>query len=51
KIEEEPLRMRPSDVELLLGDNKKFIKATGWKPIIPFKQSMEDLLNYWREKV
>ncbi len=51
KIEEEPSRMRPSDVELLLGDNKKFIKATGWKPTIPFKQSMEDLLNYWREKV
>ena len=44
-------RMRPSDVELLLGDNTKFSKHTGWKPDIPFKQTMEDLLNYWRQKV
>lgn len=44
-------RMRPSDVPILIGDYSKFHKATGWKPEIPFEQTMEDLLNYWRERV
>lgn len=44
-------RMRPSDVPVLLGDNRKFISKTNWKPEIPFKKTMEDLLNYWRERV
>jgi len=50
-IESDPERMRPSDVELLIGDSSKFRKATGWKPEIPFKQTLQDLLNYWRERV
>lgn len=48
---QDPTRMRPSDVPVLLGDNTKFFKQTGWKPEIPFEQTMEDLLNYWRERV
>lgn len=51
KIQEDPERMRPSDVQLLLGDNSKFCKRTGWKPEIPIEKTLEDLLNYWREKV
>lgn len=51
KIEEDPERMRPSDVAVLIGDASKFQKLTGWKPEIPFKKTMEDLLNYWREKL
>lgn len=49
KIKKDPSRLRPSDVPILLGDSSKFRKATGWKPEIPFKKTMEDLLNYWRE--
>ena len=51
EIKPDPARMRPSDVPVLQGDNKKFIAKTGWKPEIPFKKTMEDLLNYWRERV
>jgi len=51
EIKQDPARMRPSDVPILLGDNSKFAKKTGWKPQIPFEKTMEDLLNYWREKV
>lgn len=51
EIKEDPERMRPSDVPILTGDNSKFVAKTGWKPTIPFKQTMEDLLNYWREHV
>ncbi len=51
RIKQDPGRLRPSDVPRLLGDSTKFRKATGWKPQIPFTQTLEDLLNYWRERV
>jgi len=51
EIKQDPARMRPSDVELLLGDNTKFVKQTGWKPEIPFEKTLEDSLKYWRELV
>jgi len=47
----DPNRLRPSDVQILLSDSSKFRAATGWEPRIPFQQSLEDLLNYWRERV
>ncbi len=50
-IKEDPARMRPSDVPVLLGDNSKFVTKTGWAPSIPFEKTMEDLLNYWRTRV
>ncbi len=51
EIKPDPARMRPSDVKVLLGDNSKFVAKTGWKPQIPFEKTMEDLLNFWRERV
>jgi GDP-4-dehydro-6-deoxy-D-mannose reductase len=51
RTEKDPSRMRPSDVEVLQGDCTKFKKTTGWKTEIPFEKTMEDLLNYWRERV
>ena len=49
KIKQDPDRMRPSDAPILIGDYYKFQRKTGWKPSIPFNQTVEDLLNYWRE--
>lgn len=51
KIEVDPIRLRPSDVPVLLSDPSKLRKLSGWEPKIPFKQSLEDLLNYWRERI
>ncbi len=48
KIEEDQSRLRPSDVPHLEGDNNKFMKDTGWKPEIPFEQTLQDLLDFWR---
>ncbi|MCK5038832.1 MAG: GDP-mannose 4,6-dehydratase [Thermoplasmata archaeon] len=48
-IKEDPARMRPSDVEVLLGSCTKFKDQTGWAPEIPFEQTLEDIMNYWRE--
>ncbi len=51
KIEEDPARLRPSDVPVLLGDYSKFNKATGWAPEIPYDKTLADMLDYWREKI
>jgi GDP-4-dehydro-6-deoxy-D-mannose reductase len=51
EIKQDPARMRPSDVPVLIGDNSKFVAKTGWSPQIPFTKTAEDLLNYWRERV
>jgi GDP-4-dehydro-6-deoxy-D-mannose reductase len=51
KMEQDPTRMRPSDVPILFGDFSKFRAKTGWQPEIPFEKTMEDLLNYWRKRV
>ena len=50
-VEPDPARMRPSDVEILIGDSSKFRKDTGWAPEIPFQKTLEDTMNYWRERV
>lgn len=51
RIEKDPKRLRPSDVPILLGDNTRFSKATGWKPEISFEQTLKDILDYWRQRV
>lgn len=50
-IEEDKTRLRPSDVKVLVGDYAKFYKQTGWKPEIPFEETLKDLLNYWRNEL
>jgi GDP-4-dehydro-6-deoxy-D-mannose reductase len=51
EIREDPARMRPSDVALLVGDCSKFRKITGWEPTIPFEVTLKDVLEYWRQRV
>ncbi len=51
EVKVDPARLRPSDVPVLLSDSTKFVSLTGWRPMIPFKQTILDLLNYWRERV
>jgi len=48
RVETDAIRLRPSDVQLLLGDCSKFRADTGWKPTIPFEQTLRDTLEYWR---
>jgi len=37
-VKEDPARLRPSDVPVLLGDPAKIERTVGWKPEIPFEQ-------------
>lgn len=50
-VETDPERLRPIDADLQVPNTKKFQDHTGWKPAIPFEQTMRDLLEYWRERV
>jgi GDP-mannose 4,6-dehydratase len=51
KIKKDLSRLRPIDADLQIPNTIKFQKATGWKPKISFKKTMNDLLNYWRKRV
>lgn len=51
KVETDPVRLRPIDADLQVPDTSKFKEHTGWEPEISFDKTMEDLLNYWREKI
>ena len=44
-------RFRPIDADLQVPNTEKFMNHTGWKPKIKFEKTMDDLLNYWRDKV
>ena len=47
----DPARLRPSDVPVLLGSHRKLTAETAWQPDIPLDRSLDDLLDYWRERV
>lgn len=51
KVETDPARLRPIDADLQIPDCRKFKNHTGWEPVIPFEKTMQDLLDYWRERV
>jgi GDPmannose 4,6-dehydratase len=50
-VEVDSERLRPIDADLQVPDISKFSRHTGWKPEIPFEQTMRDLLDYWRGRV
>ena len=47
----DPERMRPNDTPVVVGDVTRLKNATGWAPVIPFDQTLDDLLDYWRRTV
>src|SRR5256886_8707425 len=51
RTQEDPARLRPSDVPILWADTTRFRQATGWEPVITFEQTLADLLEYWRERL
>jgi nucleoside-diphosphate-sugar epimerase len=50
-VVQDPGRVRPVDVSWVVADCRKFRERTGWRPEIPFEQSVRDVLDYWREQV
>lgn len=48
RIEQDPSRIRPTDVPVLAGNPRRLQQATGWSPQVSFEQMVDDLLKYWR---
>tara|TARA_B100000900_G_scaffold302060_1_gene260612 strand:- start:9076 stop:10083 length:1008 start_codon:yes stop_codon:yes gene_type:complete len=51
KIEVDSNRLRPIDADLQVPDTTKFREHTGWEPEYTFEQTMNDLLDYWRNEI
>lgn len=49
RVEQDPTRMRPSDVPEIRGSHAKLTDATGWHPEIAFETVLHNLITYWRE--
>jgi len=51
RVEQDPERMRPSDIPRVVCDYRKLHACTGWEPRISFEESLADVLAYWRAQV
>lgn len=50
-VEQDPDRMRPSDIPMVVADYTRLRECTGWEPQIPFEQSLSDVLDDWRQRI
>ena len=50
-VEKDEVKNRPAEIPILMGNNSKIKKVTGWKPKIPIEKTLEDTLNFWRRRV
>lgn len=48
-VEVDPALLRPTDERIIVGDVTKLKAATGWSQRIPMKQTISDMLDYWRQ--
>ncbi|MDH7794329.1 MULTISPECIES: GDP-mannose 4,6-dehydratase [unclassified Beijerinckia] len=49
QIQIDPARLRPSDIPKASGTSRRLRERTGWKPVIPLRQTLENLLASWRD--
>lgn len=48
---EDPARLRPIDIPLLVADTSRLRTHTGWKPSVNFEWALRETLDYWRTTV
>lgn len=51
QIEVDPARVRPTELMTFIGDYSKFKAATGWERTYDLSETLESVLNYWRNFV
>jgi GDP-4-dehydro-6-deoxy-D-mannose reductase len=51
EVRQDPERLRPSDLPALVGDPSRLKAATGWEPRFALDRTLDDLLDYWRDRV
>lgn len=50
-IEQDATKLRPSDMQVMEADISRFAELTNWKPEIPLRDTLADMLNSWRNRV
>jgi GDP-4-dehydro-6-deoxy-D-mannose reductase len=51
RIQIDKTLLRPSDNPVLICNYDKFNELTGWKPMVNIKESLKQILIYWRNKL
>lgn len=51
ELEVDPALLRPTDERVILGDVTKLVRDTGWSPAIAYRDTIAEMLAYWREKL
>lgn len=51
RAEQDPARMRPSDIPYAAGNSQRLRQTLGWKPSIGLPETLKELLDYWRAEV
>ena len=46
----EASRLRPFEESIIWGDNRKLVACTGWSPKVSLERTLQDTLNYWRQR-
>lgn len=49
-VTQDPERMRPSDIPLIVADCTLLRTTTGWEPQIPMERTLSDTLDFWRTR-
>jgi GDP-4-dehydro-6-deoxy-D-mannose reductase len=50
KVQQNPTKIRIIDDPIFIGDNSKIMKL-GWKNKVPKEKTLNDMLEYWRNKI
>jgi GDP-4-dehydro-6-deoxy-D-mannose reductase len=48
RVRADPMRLRPNDIPVLVGDPTRIREELGWQPSIPLDRTLDDVLEYWR---
>jgi GDP-4-dehydro-6-deoxy-D-mannose reductase len=51
RIEVEAVRLRATDIERVVGDSTKAFHALGWRPTVPWADTLSSVLSDWRNRV
>lgn len=48
EVREDPAKLRPNEIPAAYGDASKARERLNWVPLVPFEQTLADVLGYWR---
>ncbi|TJV53577.1 MAG: NAD-dependent epimerase/dehydratase family protein [Mesorhizobium sp.] len=48
EVRADPKRLRPNEIPVACGDASKARERLKWTPLVPFEQTIADVLDYWR---